>query len=50
MSLKNFPFRENWVGGEVPGMKIAFFVIFDTTWVPILAPKRPKYGILEAEF
>ena len=24
MALKNFSFRENWVGSEVAGMKIAF--------------------------
>ena len=45
MALKNFSFRENWVGIEVAGMKIAFFAIFDPTWAHILASKRPKYGI-----
>ena len=51
MDLKNFFFRENWVGSEVSGMKIAFFfAIFDPTWAQILAPKRPKYVITSAEF
>ena len=45
MALKNFFIRENWVGSEVAGMKIAFFAIFDPTWTYILVPKRPKYGI-----
>ena len=45
MALKNFSFREHWVGIEVAGMKIAFFAIFDPTWAHILAPKGPKYGI-----
>ena len=45
MALKNFSFRENWVGSEVAGMKKVFFAIFDTTWAHILAPKRPEYGI-----
>ena len=49
MALKNFSFRENWVGNEVAGMKIVFFAIFDPTWAHILAPKTPKYGIPKAE-
>ena len=49
MALKNFSFKKNWVGSEVAGMKIAFFAIFDQTWAHILAPKRPKYGIPEAQ-
>ena len=31
MAVKNFIFRENWVGSEVAGMKIAIFAIFDPT-------------------
>ena len=46
MALKNFFFRENCIGIEVAGMKMAFSPIFDPTW----APKRPKYRISEAEF
>ena len=45
MALKNFFSWENWVGSELAFMKIAFFVIFDPTWMHILALKRPKYGI-----
>ena len=45
MALKNFSFRENWVGSEVAGMKIAFSAIFYLTWAHILATKMPKYGI-----
>ena len=50
MALKNFSFRKNWVGSEMAGMKITFFAIFDPTYAHILAAKRPKYGIPEAEF
>ena len=32
MAVKNFVFRENWVGSKVPGMKTVFFAIFDPTW------------------
>ena len=28
MALKNFIFREDWVGSEVAGIKTAFFAIF----------------------
>ena len=45
MALKNFFFRENWVGSKVAGMKISFSVIFDQIWTHILAPKKSKYGI-----
>ena len=50
MALKNFSFRENWVGREVAGIKIAFFANFDPTWTHIFVPKRPKYGFSSAEF
>ena len=50
MALKNFFFRKNWVGSEVADMKIIIFAVFDPTWVHILAPKRPKYGVSEVEF
>ena len=33
MAFKYVVFRENWVGSKVAGMKIAFFAIFDPTWV-----------------
>ena len=38
MAAENFIFRKNWVGSEVAGMKIVFFVISDPTWTHILAP------------
>ena len=36
MALKNFLFRENWVGSEVAAMKIAFFL-------PFLNQPRPTF-------
>ena len=39
MAVKNFVFRENWVGSKVAGMRTTFLVIFDPTWTYILAPK-----------
>ena len=46
MALKNFVSRENSVGSEVAGMKIAIFAIFDpVSWSHILAIKRPNYKI-----
>ena len=46
MALKNFAFKENRVGSEVAGMKIAFFAIFDRTRTTILALKDPKMDFL----
>ena len=39
MAVKNFVFRENWVGSKVAGIKATFFAIFDPTWTHILTPK-----------
>ena len=50
MALRNFVFRENWVGREMTGMKIAFFVIFDPTLTHILAPKCPNNEFLKQNF
>ena len=50
MALKNFIFRENWVGGEVTGMKIAFFAIFDLTWTHTLVPKGLNMEFLQRNF
>ena len=36
MAVKNFVFRENWVGSKVTGMKIK------PAWTHILAPKGPQ--------
>ena len=35
MVVKNFVFRENWVGSKVAGMKTSFFAICDPTWTQI---------------
>ena len=32
MAVKEFAFRENWVGSKVASMKTTFFAIFDPTW------------------
>ena len=48
MALKNFNFRENWVGSEVAGIKIAFFAFFNPTRAHILVLNRPKYVIPSA--
>ena len=51
MALKNFDFRENWVGSELTVVKIAFFLaFFDPTWIHILAPKGPYMGLLYQNF
>ena len=39
MAVKNFVFRENWVGSKVGGMKTTFLAILAPTWTHILAPK-----------
>ena len=50
MAVKNFVFRENWVGSKVAGMKTTFFAIFDPTWTHILAPKGPNKEFLKQHF
>ena len=46
MAVKDFLFREKWVGSEMASMTIIFFDIFDLNWTQMLVPaKRPKYGI-----
>ena len=47
MAVKNFIFRENWVGSEVAGMKIAFIVKFSTQ---IVEPKGPNMVFLKQNF
>ena len=39
MAVKNFVFRENWVGSKVAGIKTTFITIFDPTWTHILDQK-----------
>ena len=46
MAVKNFVFRENWVGNKVASIKTTFFAIFDPTWTHSLAPKGPNKGFL----
>ena len=50
MALKNFIFRENCVGSEVAGMKIAIFAIFDPIWTHIFALKDLKMEFLKENF
>ena len=51
MAVKNFVFRQNWVGRKVAGMKKnPFFPIFDPTWTHILAPKSPIKELLKQYF
>ena len=50
MAVKNFVFRENWVGSKVAGMKTNFFAIFDPTLILSLAPKNPNKEFLKENF
>ena len=37
MAVKDFVFKENWVGSKVARMKTIFSAIFNPTWTHILA-------------
>ena len=50
MAVKNFIFRQTWVGKKVSGMKKTFFVIFNPTWTYILALKGLKKEFLKQHF
>ena len=50
MAVKNFVFRDNWVGSKVAGIKTTFFAIFDPTWTHSLAPKDPNKEFLKELF
>ena len=50
MAVKTFVFQENWIHSEVAGMKIAFFTIFDPTWIHILGPKGLSMEFLKQNF
>ena len=50
MVVKNFVFRQDWVGGKVAGMKKSFFVIFDPTWTHILVLKGSNKEFLKQHF
>ena len=42
MAVRNFVFRENWVGSKVAGTKTTFAAILYPTQTHILPPKGPK--------
>ena len=48
MAVKNFVFRESWVGSMVAGMKTTFFIVFDirNSLNNILAKKGRNYIII----
>ena len=50
MTVKNYVFKENWVGRDMAGMKIVIFAIFDPTWAQLLAPKGPSMEFLKQNF
>ena len=50
MALKNFVFRQNWVGRKVTGVKTPFFAIFEPTGTHILATKGPNKELLKQHF
>ena len=39
MAVKNYFFRQNWVGRKVAGMKKSFFAIFERIWTQFWAQK-----------
>ena len=50
MAVKNFVFRENWVGSKVAGIKTTFFAIFDPPWFHNLVPEGPNKEFLKEYF
>ena len=48
--MKNFVFRENWIGNDVADIKIVFLAIFDQSWTNILAPKGSNMEFLKQSF
>ena len=48
MAVKNFVFRENWIGNKVAGMKTTFVAIFDPIWTHILASKTQIRNFLNS--
>ena len=51
MVLKNFIFRQDWVGRKVTDMKKnLFFAIFNPTWTHILVLKTPNKEFLKQHF
>ena len=50
MALKNFSFRENWVGIEVAGMKIAFLPFLTQHGPTFWLPKGQNMEFLKQNF
>ena len=50
MAVKDFVFRQNWIGKKVAGLKKTFFAIFDPTWTNILVPKGLNKEFLKQHF
>ena len=50
MVVKNFVFRQDWVGRKVNGVKKTFFAIFDLSCTHILALKSPNESFLKQNF
>ena len=51
MVVKNFVFRQDWVGRKVAAMKKKiFFAIFDSTWTYILALKGSNKEFVQQNF
>ena len=50
MAVKNCAFWKNWVGSEMAGIKMAFFVIFDPIWSHIFARKGPNMEFFKQNF
>ena len=50
MALKNFSFRENWVGTEVAGMKIAFLLFLTQHGSTFRLPKGQNMEFLKENF
>ena len=42
MAVKNFVFRENWVGSKVAGVKTTFFAIFEPNLDPRFGSKKAQ--------
>ena len=42
MAVKNFVFRQYWIGRKVAGMKKTFLAIFDPTWTHIMNSQKAQ--------
>ena len=50
MALKNFSFRENWVGSEVPVMKITFLPFLTKHWPTFWAQTGQNMELFKQDF